>query len=185
MKKRAGLGTAIAAWLLGVCGAASAQIGDSNAPIEITSRQGEYFQNEGRGIYTGNVVATQGDSRITTDKLTMMCRQAPASAGSTEAPACEEMEQLIAEGNVYYTAPDVKIKGDKATYDFPNDTITITGDVILSRGEEGVVRGTQVVYAVGEGRTIITAGSNRVFTVLVQKKKDDPPSTPGAPAQPN
>jgi lipopolysaccharide export system protein LptA len=90
------------------------------------------------------------------------------------------MEQLIAEGNVYYTAPDVKIRGDRAEYDYPSDTITITGDVILSRGAEGVVRGTKVVYKVGEGRSVITAGTNRVTSIFTPAKKDPATGTPPA-----
>lgn len=158
---------------------AFAQIGQSDAPVEITSQQGEYLQNEGRGVYTGNVVATQGDSRITTDKLTVICSKSPATGGSA-APSCDELEVLVAEGHVYYMAPDVRIRGDKAEYDFPSDTITITGDVILSRGEDGVVRGTRVVYSIGQGRTIITAGEKRVITVFNTAKK--PAATTPAPA---
>lgn len=160
-------------------GVAHAQIGRSDAPIEIKSSQASYLQNEGRGIYTGNVVATQGDSRITTDKLTVVCQTGPAANG--EAPACEAIEKLIAEGNIYYTAPDVRIKGDRAQYDYPTDTITITGDVILSRGKDGVVRGKQVVYKVGEGRTIITGGQQDRVTSIFTPARRDPAATP-APA---
>lgn len=151
---------------------AMAQIGRGDGPVEITSNQGEYLQNEGRGVYTGNVIATQGDSRITTDKLTVVCNKAAPAAGSASDPACETIDQLVAEGNVFYTAPDVRIRGDRAQYDYPTDTITITGDVILSRGAEGVVRGTQVVYRVAEGRTVITAGKDRVTSIFTQTKKD-------------
>jgi lipopolysaccharide export system protein LptA len=56
-----------------MAGAAHAQIGQSDAPLEIVSDKSEYLQNEGRGVYTGNVVATQGESKITTDKLTFVC----------------------------------------------------------------------------------------------------------------
>jgi lipopolysaccharide export system protein LptA len=171
-----------------LAGPAFAQIGRGDAPVEITSKQGEYLQNEGRGVYTGDVVATQGDSRITTDKLTVVCTTAAPAAG--EEAACEAMEQLLAEGRVYYTAPDVKIRGDRAQYDYPSDTITITGDVILSRGNEGVVRGTQVVYKVSEGRTVITAGSNRVTSIFTPAKREPGAAasaapTPSAASRPN
>ena len=178
------LSSAAAAVLL--AGPAAAQIGRGDAPVEITSKQGEYLQNQGRGVYTGDVVATQGESRITTDKLTVICSKSAPAAG--EEPVCEAMEELIAEGRVYYTAPDVKIRGDRAEYDYPSDTITITGDVILSRGNEGVVRGTQVVYKVGEGRTVITAGTKRVTSIFTPASKRDtattPPATTPAPAAP-
>ena len=117
-----------------------------------------------------------------------------SDGGRLGADAIRHCEQLVAEGQVYYTAPDVKIKGDRAQYDYPTDTITITGDVILSRGNEGVVRGTQVVYKVGEGRSVITAGKNRVTTILVPASKQKPadgatttpaPATPAPASRPN
>jgi lipopolysaccharide export system protein LptA len=178
---RLAMGALAAAGIALATAPAHAQLGQSDAPVEITARQGEYLQHEGRGVYTGNVVATQGESRITTDKLTVICQKTPPAAGTD--PSCDEMEVLVAEGNVYYIAPDVRIRGDKAEYDFPTDTITITGDVILSRGEDGVVRGTNVKYSIGEGRTLITAGEKRVTTVFNTAKKN-PPAEGAAPATP-
>lgn len=161
------------------CGASHAQIGSSDAPIEINADEAEYLQNEGRGVWLGNVVAIQAESRITTDKLTMICQKGQATNG--EAPACEAIERLVAEGNVYYSAPDVRIKGDRALYDYPSDTITITGDVILSRGADGVVRGKQVVYQVSEGRTVITAGNDRVTSIFTPAPRSE--SAPATPPQ--
>lgn len=155
--------------------AAHAQIGRSDAPIEITSERSEYLQKEGRGVYIGNVKAVQSNSVVTTDKLTAVCSRA-------ESGDCEEIRVMIAEGNVLYTAPDVKIRGDRAEYDYASDTITITGDVISSRADQGVVRGTKIVYNVGEGRVVITAGSDRVTSIFNTAKK--PAAQPGRPAQP-
>ena len=48
------------------------------------------------------------------------------------------------------------IRGDRAEYDYPTDTITVTGMVIMARGKEGVVRGNKVVYQVGPGLVTVT-----------------------------
>jgi lipopolysaccharide export system protein LptA len=164
-----------------LAGTAHAQIGNSDAPVVVDAREAEYLQKEGRGVYIGNVIATQGDAQIKTDKLTVVCARDP-SAGEAEANSCD-IERLIAEGNVFYVAPDARIRGDRAEYDFPTDTITITGDVILSRGQDGVVRGTTVKYSIGDGRTVITAGQNRVTTVFNTANKPAQPAQP-APATP-
>lgn len=153
--------------------AAHGQIGRSDAPIEITSERSEYLQKEGRGVYIGNVKAVQANSVVTTDKLTAVCSRA-------ESGDCEEIRTMIAEGNVLYVAPEVKIRGDRAEYDYASDTITITGNVISSRGDEGLIRGTKIVYSVGEGRVVITATGDRVTSIINTTKKQ-----PGAqPAQP-
>jgi lipopolysaccharide export system protein LptA len=169
--------------LLGA-GAAHAQIGRSDAPIQITSKASEYLQREGIGVWTGDVIAVQAEAKMTANKLTLVCSQ-PAQAGEG-GQSCEEIKELIAEGNVIYTTPDGNISGDKATYDYGADTITVTGNVISTRGDEGVVRGTEMVYNVGEGRVRITAGDKRVLSIITPKKKDPAaqPAPGTAPVQP-
>jgi lipopolysaccharide export system protein LptA len=172
-------------------GAAHAQIGRSDAPIQITSKASEYLQREGIGVWTGDVIAVQAEAKMTANKLTLICSQ-PTQAGEG-GQSCEEIKELIAEGNVIYTTPDGNISGDKATYNYGADTITVTGNVISTRGDEGVVRGTEMVYNVGEGRVRITAGNARVLSIITPKKKDPaakpapattPAPTQAAPAQP-
>jgi lipopolysaccharide export system protein LptA len=166
-------------------GAAHAQIGRSDAPIQISSKASEYLQREGIGVWTGDVVAVQAEAKMTANKLTLICSQ-PTQAGEGQ-QSCEEIKELIAEGNVIYTTPDGNISGDKATYNYGADTITVTGNVISTRGDEGVVRGTEMVYNVGEGRVRITAGDKRVLSIITPKKKDPaakpaPATTPAQPA---
>jgi lipopolysaccharide export system protein LptA len=159
---------------------AHAQIGGSGNAVEIEADNFEYFQADGRAIYTDNVRAIQGGAQLTTDKLTAVCARAAPPAGETQAAQpCEEIRQLIAEDNVLYTAPDLKIRGDRAEYDYPTDTIVITGDVIMARGDEAVIRGTRIVYNVSQGVTRMTAGGNRVSGVFVPQQRD-----PDRPAQP-
>lgn len=182
MKSRLILAGAIAAALLAAPASAQQQT-PSDTPINISAKASEYLQKEGRGVYTGDVIVTRGNARITTDKLTLVCTKPPPGQTSNE---CEDVEQIVAEGNVLYTAPDVKIRGDKAVYAYGAGVITITGDVISSRGDEGVVRGTEVVYNVDEGKVRITAGNSRVLSIITPKKKDGAaqPATPAAPATP-
>lgn len=156
----------------------------SDAPIRIESNQNEFLQKEGRGFYTGNVVVTRGNARLTTDKLSGFCAK-PANGAAAGASANQEcdIDPLVAEGNVLYAAPDVKIRGDKAVYQTGSGIITITGDVIVSRGDEGVMRGTEAVYNVDEGKVKVTAGTKPVLTIITPKKKDTatPPAAPATP----
>ena len=143
-------------------GAANAQASPSDVPVVITSDASETRERAGTSVFTGNVVATQDGSRMTSDKLTLSCaRAAPGDA----AGRCEP-ENLVAEGNVIYTGDGVKIRGDHALYDYGADTVTVTGDVIMARGADGVIRGTKVVYTVSDGVTRISGGNDRVRGVF-------------------
>jgi lipopolysaccharide export system protein LptA len=171
----------LAAGVSVLSGAASAQVGRGDAPIEIHADNLQLLQNEGIAVYTGNVVATQADSKITTNKITATCsRAAPPPGQSIADQPCEELRQMVAEGDVLYAAPDVKIRGDRAEYDYPTDTITITGKVILSRGTEGVVSGTKVVYKVGQGLTTITSDQDRVLSIFTPAKDRNGQTSPPA-----
>ena len=165
-------------------GAANAQLGRSDAPIQITSKASEYLQREGIGVWTGDVIAVQAEAKMSANKLTLVCTQPGGSGEASQ--SCDEIKELIAEGNVIYTTPDGNISGDKATYNYGADTITVTGNVISTRGDEGVVRGTEMVYNVGEGRVRITAGDKRVLSIITPKKRDPAaqPAPGAAPAQP-
>jgi lipopolysaccharide export system protein LptA len=182
MTARLFLAGAIAAFSLTAAASAQQQT-PSDTPINISAKASEYLQKEGRGVYSGDVIVTRGNARITTDKLTLVCTKPPTGATRNE---CEDVEQIVAEGNVLYTAPDVKIRGDKAVYQYGAGIITITGDVILSSGNEGVTRGTEVVYNVDAGAVKATAGNNRVLSIITPKKKDGAvqPAAPAAPATP-
>lgn len=175
--------TLAAALFLSSGAVAHAQLG-AQGDVFLESDTFDFFQTEGRSVYTGNVRATQGDSQLTTDKLTAICSRAAPPPGQTAGDQpCEEIRQLVAENNVLFTAPRLQIKGDRAEYDYPTDTITITGDVIMRRDEEAVVRGTKVVYQVAAGLANISAGSGRVQGILTPQRGSNRPAQP-TPAQP-
>jgi lipopolysaccharide export system protein LptA len=172
----------LAAALLLFSGVAHAQLGGrGDAPIFVESDTLQGFQADGRAVYEGNVRATQGDSQLTTDKLTAVCSQTAASSAAA-AGACEEIRSLIAENNVLFTAPKLQIKGDRAEYDYPTDTITITGDVIMTRDKEAVIRGKKVVYQVSAGLASISSSGDRVQAILTPQQSDR--SAQPAPGQP-
>jgi lipopolysaccharide export system protein LptA len=150
---------------------AGAQIAtDSDAPIEVTAEQSaEYFRTEGKIVYTKNVRATQGETQINSDTLTVICSRDPASSNPD---ACADISQIIAQGNVIYATPRERIKGDKAEYDYANEIIVITGNVILSRGDEGVAKGTRLVYDVRQGRATITSGTGPVIAIFNQTRSE-------------
>lgn len=174
----------LAAALFLASGGAHAQLGGKgDAPIFVESDRLDGFQADGRAVYTGNVRATQGESQLTTDKLTAVCsRVAPTAGQAAEATPCEEIRQLIAENNVLFTAPRLQIKGDRAEYDYPTDTITITGDVIMRRENEAVIRGKKVVYQVSAGLASISSSGDRVQAILQPQSRSNAPQP--APAQP-
>ena len=80
----------------------------------------------------GAAELTQGDSRIRADRV-----EGVISNG--------DLSRVEATGNVYFVTPEQTIRGDRAVYTPANDTIVLTGDVILTQGDN-VMTGGRLVY---------------------------------------
>jgi len=80
----------------------------------------------------GRAELTQGDSRIRADNI-----EAGLDGGA--------LNRVEASGSVYFVTPEQTIRGDRAVYTPANDTIVLTGDVILTQGDN-VITGARLVY---------------------------------------
>jgi len=123
--------------------------GDSSQPMELTADHAEMNNATGVGVYTGNVVFTQGTMRITADKMTVYTtpdgelaraiaegrnatfRQLPE--GQTEyvhARASymeyhpQEPGYILLRGNAVLTQGKNELTGDTIRYDMRQDTVT-------------------------------------------------------------
>ena len=103
----------------------------TNGPIYIESEHWVGDLKNRIAVYSGNVIVTNEQMKMTCDQLTA---QAPTNSSHIH------MDNVIAEGNVKIIGEDdkgqpVRVRCDKAVYVFKivnlvtNDTITLTGDV--------------------------------------------------------
>jgi lipopolysaccharide export system protein LptA len=164
-------------------GPAAAQIASSDEPIQITStKDAVYSRSQGVFTFSENVRVVQGGSQLTSDSLTVFCARTEIPAA---AESCDPISRIVAEGQVIYTTPNEKIRGDRAEYDYAADVITITGVVILSRGDEGVMRGTKVVYDVSRGTVAVTSDNEPVFGIFNSQRPDSQQAGARPPATDN
>lgn len=80
----------------------------------------------------GRAELTQGANRIRADRV-----EAAVADG--------DLTRVEAAGNVYFVTTDQTIRGDRAVYTPANDTIVLTGDVILTQGEN-VMTGARLTF---------------------------------------
>ena len=151
---------------------AAAQISGQSGPIQIEADQLDFLDAEGKAIYLGNVDAIQGDARIRAEKLTIFFDKKTGGANDATGigSAVGDVQKLVAEGTVYYMTPNEQAKGNRGVYDYKSDTITLTGNVTVTRGEN-VIAGDKLVVDVANGRSRISSDSKkrgeRVRTVIV------------------
>jgi len=130
----------------------------SNKPIYIEANKMEYDNNV--VTYTGNVVATRKDGKLTCQKLTIILDKN------------KKIEKVIAIGNPVYTEPNKLIKGDVIEYDVPQDVIIVTGHAYL-QNKGNTVQGNKVVYYKKLDKAIVTG--KRVQSIFIPNKKGEKP----------
>jgi lipopolysaccharide export system protein LptA len=150
---------------------------NSNAPVDITSDQSDIYTVDGvkHQVYKGNVDVVQGDARLRTPQLTVYFAKQAVAPTPAKAPApgaagasFGKIERMEAEGPVYYTTPTQNAKGDHGTYIAADDTITMTGNVVLLQ-DKNVGTGDKLVIEQKTGHSTLYSGNKgRVRGVFYQ-----------------
>ena len=134
-------------------GLAWAQVGtgyDTSLPIEITADSLEVQQEEQLAVFTGNVDAVQGELNLRADRLVVHYR--------TNAAESNAIRLIEAFGNVFLSSPSEIAQGAKGLYNLDTDTVELTGDVVLTRGES-VIRGDLLVMDLATGKSRVTGNA--------------------------
>jgi lipopolysaccharide export system protein LptA len=151
---------------------AVAQISSEGGPIYINSARTESLENERKVLLVGNVDIQQGTARLRADTVTIRFTGKPAKPGNSSiVGGFGQVENIVAEGNVYYVTPELKAKGDRGVYELATDTITMTGKVALMRDRD-VAEGETLRMEVKNRRTTLEGGTGRTRMVI------DPSSQP-------
>ncbi len=151
--------------LLAVAPAAGQQSGsglsgfNSNAPVDVDADRIEVQDRADRAIFSGNVIARQGNMTMSAARLTV------AYTNSNGV----NVERLEASGGVTLRTPSETARGNFAIYDVDRRIVTMIGGVHLTQGANRV-QGGRLVLDLNSHRAVMDGGggSGRVsgrFTV--------------------
>ena len=131
---------------------------ENKDPLEITS---DRMRSEDGGIkiiFIGNVVATRGNLKITSDILEIYNTQDK-----------KETEEIIAIGNVFINRDLKKGKGDKAIYIDKLQKIILTGTPkAIAWEENNMIEGRELIFLLEKDRFF---ANNKVFMKIYPKDK--------------
>lgn len=159
----------------------------SHEPINIAADKLDYFDKQQKAVYTGNVVAVQGETRLNATELTILFDRKADSKGAKDAKAPasgpgganSQMRRMEGKGPIAITNKDQVGTGDALVYDKPENKFYLIGNVALSQGEN-VTRGDKLIYDLNTGQAVVTS-KGRVHSLIVPG--DQPkPGAPGKPA---
>ena len=163
---------------------ATAQVSGKGGPIRVKADRSEVLDRERKVILIDNVDITQGDARLRADLVTLSYGSPDMARSGGLAGNFGDIETMVAKGRVYYVTPDLKATGDTGIYKADTDTITLSGDVVLLRGED-VAQGATLTMELSAGRTMLEGGVNMVITpaeadAMMSAREDTPTPDPQA-----
>ena len=120
---------------------------DASLPVEITADELTVDQATGSAVFIGNVVAGQGEMRLSAGRVQVQY-------ATENGQATGRINQLVATGSVTLVNGPEAAEADKAVYSVGGAEIVMTGNVILTQGVNALS---------GEKLTVdLTSGSGRM-----------------------
>jgi len=132
-------------------------------PISVAADQSEFQKLQSRVLLTGSVTIEQGVLTLFADRVTINYQSGDTRDMGTQGT----ISSLLAEGTVKVECEGDRAHGRKALYDVANKDITLTGDVLLVRGDN-VLKGEKLTIDLATGNTAIEGGA----ALVGQEKKD-------------
>jgi lipopolysaccharide export system protein LptA len=147
--------------------------GSSKEPIKIDANKLDVFDKEGRAVFTGDVVAVQGESTMKCTVMTVFYEQRDqgggqaAPAAATQGADDSAIKKIDCKGPVTIVSRTQVATGENATFDRGSNKIMLTGNATLSDGPN-VTKGERVLYDINTGvANIETTPGGRVRALFV------------------
>ena len=133
-------------------------------PIDITSDEMQWNDNERIAYAIGNAVAIQGEKKIEADKLIVYLEKNKDT---------NEIVIIKAEGNIVFTTTDEVATGKIAIYDLVKNNIIIKNNVTLKKNDN-IMKGELLEMDLNKGISQISSekDSNKVKMRFIPKQKD-------------
>jgi lipopolysaccharide export system protein LptA len=154
---------------------------NSKDPVSVDAGKLDYFDKEQKLVYSGDVVAKQGDSTLRASVLTIFLNRAarkgegetaaeataapadpapavePVAAAASPLASSNSVKRMEAKGPVTIVSKDQVGTGDNGVYDKAENKITLVGNVTLSQATN-IIKGDRLVYDMGTGQAQVFAG---------------------------
>lgn len=153
---------------------------EEEQPIQIVSDRLDAYNEKRMVVFSGNAVATRGDTTIRSERLLLYYKNGLAAAASEKAGSREigkgrNLEKVEAKGNVTVTQGDRIVTGDDAVFYQDTHKIVITGNTVLQEGRN-IIQGEKVVIFLDENRGIVESAENKRVTATIypeEEKKEE------------
>lgn len=124
---------------LALAGAAAAQTNvgfgglsqDTGAPVEVAAETLDVDQANGNAVFRGNVLVTQGELRLSADRIRVRY-------AADDGQASGRIRELEASGGVTLANGSEAAEAAEAVYDIDAGSVVLSGDVLLTQGATAI-----------------------------------------------
>ena len=151
--------------------ARSLQAENKDAPVQIEAATLEVHDKSKTATFSGNVQVVQGDTTMKCRSLVVFYGQevglgestAQAATATVKSPlggprGAQNIRRIEARGAVTVITKDQSASGDLGIYDLKTKTITLSGNVVVSQGQN-VSHGERVVVDTETGNARVESGA--------------------------
>jgi lipopolysaccharide export system protein LptA len=135
-------------------------------PVHIEAATLEVRDKEKLATFSGNVRVKQGDTSMRSKSLLVFYEQPGDGKGGKAMPAAtpgpggeQKIKRLEARGSVVVTQKDQTATGELGIFDMQTNTVTLTGGVVMTQGQN-VLRGERLVVDLSSGVSRVESGKN-------------------------
>ncbi len=130
-------------------------------PVKIDAASLEVRDKNKIATFSGNVRVVQGDTTLRCKSLAVFYDQDGAGNAMTAAkpgPAGQQrIRRLEARGGVVVTQKDQTATGDLGAFDMASNTVTLTGNVVVTQGQS-ILRGQRLTVNLATGVSQVEGG---------------------------
>ncbi len=117
---------------------------DASLPVEITADELAVDQGAGTAVFTGSVVAGQGELRLTAAKVRV-------SYATQNGEPTGRIDRLVASGGVTLVNGPEAAEAQDAVYVVSQGEVVMTGDVVLTQGANALA-GEKLIVDLNTGK---------------------------------
>jgi lipopolysaccharide export system protein LptA len=125
-------------------------------PVKITSASLEVRDKAKMATFSGGVHVVQGETDMRSNTLVVFYEDRE-QAGAKQAGDRGQIRRMEAHGSVVITQKSQRAIGDRADYDVRANTVTLSGNVVVTKCEE-VLRGPRLFIDLGTGVSRMEGG---------------------------
>jgi lipopolysaccharide export system protein LptA len=135
---------------------------NSKDPVNIDAAKLDYFDKEQKLVYTGNVVATQGESKLQAGTLVIFLTPKDAAAETGIPSSSSQVRRMEAAGPVTIVSRDQIGTGDTGIYERSENKVFLIGNVTLTQGPN-VTKGDKLIYDLTTNQAAVTGRVRSMF----------------------